>query len=547
MIIYRAAASNILERHLAEAVTTPAAGVFSAIRRIVVPHESMRLYLLRRLPELAGGVLLNTEVIMLRMFFRNLARELLGLGDTITSPRSPTRGIDRTLVWYALRDLVVKSDIDWLSFRDIEAVFEPLLLELQQAGLTSDIALDILAGIQEFGLSTDLRDRLAQVIELYLRWLKRRGSADLMTATEICHDRLADLTSPGCRYLRSTHLYLFGFHKLTSREQDVFEALFRWCPASVYLIGDPHDEAFALTGRWVEERLGAHELRDLSMPVAPPPVAAWFNASGKMDEIREIAQRINLLLDQPHTVPHRIGVVFRKSGSYSAAVQRIFDEYHIPFVTQTRLPATFEPRIRALRLVFDCLEHDFPRTAVTDLVHMGRLQLEEPAATWRYELDLVARRLGVAGGDDWRRLLDDRFFRDGFPLPYAAEEEGGDSGTHVPKEAVLAFGRWMDARRSMNQEWPVESAWDDHADRLVRMTGDLIGFHPDENGSSPHAGDAGLMEELRRMRTILGGQGSVSRRRFLQHLKGVLGGGPGMGGADGIAVLDAEEAVGMSF
>jgi hypothetical protein len=544
--------------HLAEARQNPR--LLGQPLRVIVPSRSLRLHVGRALAARTGaaaGVALQT---------------LHGLACEITERAgSPVPAgdllFDLVVARLARQQAALREGLDHLvegyrhvaaTVRDLlDAGFEPVHREAVE---------ELLAAEGEWTGSRAQRVRARAVVTVAARTeraLQKLGTARGASVLR----RAAELLATRPELLPARGLFIHGFADATGLASDLLEELLRngarlvldWPARPSAESEEPrsgHPEV-AFTARLLR-RFAAFPRRAVGS-VAEHPRVALFHAVGVDGEVREIARRVQALL-QAGVVPEGVAVVGRDLERYRLPLRRHFRRLGVPF-SGVGEPGPRTPSAR-LALAFRELlrQRDaMPTDRFVDLVGgLGPLL--------RTDIRLAFLTLGAGRLRDVARLDPQRFAR-GVKLPVRlgfvpiealgananaagraleedAESRGGTAvARRVSGDRVAAAVAVAAAVCERLRGWPEEAPLVVHRARLGRLLGADLGWRGDAQA-----------EPLRTVLAQLGNQLPASVTLRFAELELILEGlleaatESSLGGAGGgVRVLSATEARGCTF
>lgn len=550
MLIIRSASQVALESRLAAEISAHKKENPFAQDLIIVPRDAARRYLMLKLPKRLGRTALNLKVMTIFEYFYVFIREF-GLPSKVSDPDT-----ERFIVKASLDHAAEAIGLRLGNYREIEGLVYRVLRELLEAGLDESGARFILENMEEvLGRDAASTQEFDQLLLLFIVWMKARQQAGLYTPL----DRIKDLTD---RLRASTWsepeaavLHVYGFLQWSQLYDDFFTELFRRVGTIIYLPGTGNEsENITSATRLINERLQRFYPRIEQLPEATgsTPSLLSFTASGCSDEIKETALRIRKLLDAG-VEPSAIGVVVRRLEPYTDVIDEVFNRFGIPFWTTGRLSAGYEPLVRGIATTLECLATDFARAGVQDLLRMEQTALPERLRSYRYALDLVSKILGIERGMDWERLCDAGIVKDGVRIPFKTvvgneepDEDVQQGSEQVPGDVLKEFGQWILELRKISLEWPSLASWREHVTRLKTL---LTAIHA-LSDEGHDRGDLGARIS-RMLESFISWDEHgflVAREVFISFFRRRLFSlRPKSGGKNGVLVIDAEQASGMTF
>ncbi len=493
-----------LEQALASAlrsVTTPS----SSPRLVLVPSESLRTYLKWVFCVEKGLPLFNVHLLT----FHQLAARLLEEQGRQVAARLRGESFFREWVHQRLR----RRDADFAGLNELVSMpggWAALWATLKDL---KDARVDAGAVLEAFGQSPFSTDsRLQAVIRLYRTWCEDQDRHSLYD-----HDDLAalalDLVSESSWLRQQARIFYYGFYDLTQGQLDLFQAVVRQYPTTLYFpLLDQHP-AFRFAQQFFDQYIrglaaGTIEytvettspFRDLfdpsresgSQKVSVPEVPVAENAgarrdgtrhtgatlarescrlitvSGANDEIDVVAKEILALAHERQIPFHDVGVVGRTLTGYEDVLPRVFSAHGIPFHATLRRPLSQYPFSQILLRLLGLRLPNSDRNATFDVLH-------SPFVHWQtFCPDLATPRPGV-----WERLskqvgiehgLRERerlvpFFETGVPMPHK-RRQGED---RIPGEEVRNLWYVLDRFTQLLEPFPEKAGWDVFTDRALAL------------------------------------------------------------------------------
>lgn len=362
----------------------------------------------------------------------------------------------------------------------------------------------------------------------YARTLARLGVADRAAVLRTAVRHAGGLRDP---------LLVYGFYDMTQVQADLVAECARHVPVTLLVPhgADPDTWRF---GDWFRDTFApavtARTERLAPAPAAPVPAVA--TAVGERDEVWLAAKAARALLDAGCPAGE-IALVARTLEPYHAAVREVFTEHLIPVDGSPGRALLDHPLARAAVGFFRATLDGLPRTTVLDVVGHPLFRAPGERRHWA----LLARALRIGRGADWERL--GRFAGSGYVVAAGRSEDEDRRERRVPGAEVRGL-RAAVAR--LSADWPEEAGWRRHAEahrRALRRAFRLDGLLDEERAVVDALGDVldtlaaleALAERVPR-RAFVEALERECRRRRLEH-----------GGGQGVAVLDAMAARGLSF
>ncbi len=298
---------------------------------------------------------------------------------------------------------------------------------------------------------------------------------------------------PSSAFLKQfERIYYYGFYDLTQVQLDVFHALARAFPTTLFfplVLGHP---AWEFAQKFYERHLqglaDAREIRNLLegveanqngkrryplslfleqglgiqlLPARDLPCTI-ISCSGPQDELAVTAKEILRLVTREGIPFSQIGVVARSLEAYQPGMREIFSQHCIPISTTATEPLRQFPLVKAVLLLLRLAARDYPRSDVVELLAAPSFKLDlfgPGSAPPRPDLwDVLTRRLGITKGfDEWRRL--ERFLEKEIQLTDSAGEEDESRLLRIPATQVEILWRVFCALHRDLSSLPHEDTW----------------------------------------------------------------------------------------
>jgi len=277
--------------------------------------------------------------------------------------------------------------------------------------------------------------------------------------------------------LPDAEIFIHGFADATGLATDLLQTLLERRGGTVYFDHPPDpalageaapDDTSLLFGRRFRERLQALAEPDSTREPPPAPRIERFRALGESAEVREVAERIVLLLDDGARA-ETIAIVARDLGPYRTPLRIHLGRLGIPFFAAAQAGPP-HPSTRRIEVLLELLEQGDGITLESWLdIFTGTF---DGAA-------LTDLRLAMAAGG-WRRLRD--LLLAGRPidatrLRLPVFDRLGDNGrgeTRPRRRRLdpIALERLQEiaaATRTRLRAWPREAPLADHVDAVERL------------------------------------------------------------------------------
>ena len=477
-----------LEQALASdlrSVTTPP----SSPCLVLVPSESLRAHLKWTFCIEKGLPLFNVHLLT----FHQLAVRLLEEQGRQVAARLRGESFFREWVHQRLR----KRDTDFAGLNELASMpggWAALWATLKDL---KDARVDAGAVLEAFGQSPFSADRRLQaVIRLYRTWCDDQGHHSLYDHDDVAVLAL-DLVSESSWLRQQARIFYYGFYDLTQGQLDLFQAIVRQYPATLYFpLLDQHP-AFRFAQQFFDQHVrglatgtiehkveSTSPFRDLFDP-SPESQSKIHNpkstisscrlitVSGANDEIDVVAKEIMALVQERRIPFHDVGVVGRTLTGYEDVLPRVFSAHGIPFQATLCRPLSQYPLSQILLRLLGLRLPDSDRNATFDVLH-------SPFVNWRtFCPDLATPRPGV-----WERLSREvgieqgprererlvRFFETGVPMPHN-RRRGEDT---IPGEEVRNLWHVLDRLTQLLDAFPEEAGWEVFTDQALALMDDVL-------------------------------------------------------------------------
>lgn len=507
---------------------------------IVVPSNSLRLHLVRRLAERHPAGLLGVEVLTLHL----LARRILQENGPPTTP-----GLD----FYPLFARQLASDSEILQetlgpLRHGDRVAVETARDLLDAGLTGAHRDALTEAFEESDLGPREKDIGTAVVGLALETADRLDDAGTPAAARILL-RAADQVLQGTSLLdRVAWLAIHGFAEATGAATDLLEALAHRPGARFYLDLPPDPARPESTPDWTHARRLRERIEPLLEiaergPQEPEPELEFRDALGAEAEARGVAVRMRELLDAGVT-PESIGVVARSLEPYRHTLGIQLRRYGVPF-SGLGVRGGLTPSGRRVIAVLHLLE-DGPEATIDRWFDARGIPFSDETDLRTALLALGAGRLGDLG----RLHLDDVLRGDRYPLPVRTgldENEG---------EPTHARRRWVHRERlesvlgeaarflAHHRRWAAATTAAETLEALQELWVDGLSWDPD--ATKVRSLMLTIRERLAPLRPATPLRGSELHRLLVDE-RDRLAGAPFGGNGGGVQVLEVTEARGRTF
>lgn len=368
----------------------------------------------------------------------------------------------------------------WADLAEMPGAWGALLAtltDLKDANVDPDRALDALS--QSEG---DSADDLQPLMQLYRAFLNEKARMMVMD-----HDDLASLAEPyvvKSGFLqRQRQMLYYGFYDVTQVQLDLFQAVTRHYPTTLFFPMAPGHPAYAFAERFFERHLFGligqdrrHESTALKGGcveeglLRPAQSCRVLSVSGPFDELTVVAKDILSLVEERGYDFHDIGIVARTLTGYETLLPRIFDEHAIPFTSTVARPLSEFPFVKACIQLLDLRVNGFRRDQVMALLASPFLRFSSVAPTTaglRPDLwDAATRRLGITRGmNEWNRLT--KYLEKDLPL---RDQEGEEVlGPRISFEHIKNLWSAVSALVSSLDPVPDTGTWEQYTEHVQRL------------------------------------------------------------------------------
>ncbi|WP_447977301.1 PD-(D/E)XK nuclease family protein [Candidatus Nitrospira bockiana] len=292
---------------------------------------------------------------------------------------------------------------------------------------------------------------------------------------------------------RQQQVLYYGFYDLTQVQLDLFRAVSRIAPTTLFFPLVKGHTAYGFAERFFERHLyglmgpssdrGSHGESDDGAARSPasPRCAGSFrpgvscrivSASGPSDEATFVAKDILSLVEERGYAFHEIGVVARTLTGYVGLLPRIFEQHAIPVASTLARPLSEYPLIKALIQLVGLRTNNYRRDQVIALLGSPFLRLTDPTSAGSAprsaprldRWDVATRRLGITKGlEEWQRLTT--YADTGLPLR-DDEDDDTSTGPRIPAGDIKALWDVVSALAAALGRWPDSATWDVYTDEL---------------------------------------------------------------------------------
>ena len=541
---------------------------------ILVPSDALRRRVKILLTRERGLALLNVPILTFYQLSLRLCAE---------SGRAPLELRGDLFLEEALRQIIRARQPGAEPFAGIEeraggsAALWQTLRDLRDGLVDPALAIEALREGHFSARASQRTLDLLVLLQTFQRFCHDRGIADQSSL-----DRLATEWLPASPFLKQQNeIFYYGFYDLTQIQIDLFHAVTRHYPATLFfplLPTRPSHEAWRFAERFYERYVQGHNSQAPIESMAPAGEALpaafrlfdenserayqaapkdWrctiLNAFGIHDEVSAAAKEILRLFDEDKLAFHEIGVVARSLDAYGPTTQEIFDRHRIPIAGEIDAPLTQSPLVKAVSLLLDLPAKDFLRAEVIDLLSSPFFQTGANSDTpARPELwDLATRELAICKGiAEWRRLR--RYANRDLVLAQISD----DDEPRVVRIGAAELQRLADIVETLTADLanlPPRASWRYYAGAWQALLGKYLAVAPG-NGNAPPSALAPIQSKILEVLDQLAALDAVHDdvsvgdfSRTFQHWLERSAVGARRQNADGVTLLSASAARGLGF
>jgi ATP-dependent helicase/nuclease subunit B len=457
---------------------------------ILVPSDSLRRHLKILLARERALSLLNLPILT----FHQLSLELYEEGYG-----TPAQGLFKDLyLEEVLRQMALTRRPEMSPFAGLEAkiggcaALWQTLRDLKDGMVNPSQALEA-AREGYFGAEDGKRvSELCEVYRSFLSACEERGIGDYSDLDV----RAAQQVSSSNFLAGFERIFYYGFYDLTQVQLEVFQAVARRCPTTLFFPLVPDHPGWEFAQRFYERHLqglaegnaplshapGGHGEKNgpgdaplplfyeaaekRSRPAAKKIDARFLSCSGPRDEIVVAAKEILRLVARAGVQFSEIGVVARSLEPYQSSIREIFSEHCIPIRTSATEPLTQFPLVKAVLLLVHLAARDYSRSRLIDLVASPFFNVADfspQGVAPRPDLwDVLTRRLGITRGfEEWRRL--ERYLERDLQVPQDSETDELTRSVTVPAEQLGILWNIFRALHRDLSALPAEASWSEYA------------------------------------------------------------------------------------
>lgn len=425
-------------------------------------------------------------------------------------------------------------------------------------------------------------DRISRLAIFYQDFLSHCAAARIQDYSDL--DVWAAGQAASSTFLKQFEaIYYYGFYDLTQVQLDVFQAVARHFPTTLYFPLVLNHPAWEFAQSFYERYLhGLAETREIRNLLADPeagqngnrryPLALFLGQSSKIqplpardlsctiiscsspqDELAVTAKEILRLVTRQGIPFSEIAVVARSLDAYQPSMREVFSQHCIPISTSATEPLRQFPLVKAVLLLLRLAARDYPRSDVVDLLASPSFNLDlfsSGSAVPRPDLwDVLTRRLGITKGfDEWRRL--ERFLEKEIRLAEGSGEAEESRTLSIPATQIGILWRVFCALYRDLGLLPGEHSWSGYAGAWKQ----LLEKHLKMHDPLTHQRDQEVQTKVLQTLEALSSLDAVAPRTSLPQFSATFerwldAASIPMTDAniDGVAVLDAMSARGLRF
>lgn len=531
---------------------------------ILLPSDTLRRRVKLLLARERGLSLLNVFVLTFYQLSLTLYEEAHGAPPTVQ---------DDALFEEALRALLRSGEPGTSTFAGLEetvggcgALWQSLR-DLKDGTVEPD---RVLEALEEGHFAAERRAKLESLLLLFRSFCSRLADWGFRDFTDV--DLAAREAVDGSRFLAQfRRIFYYGFYDLTQVQLDLFHAVARTYPVTLFFPLVRHHPAWDFAQRFYERHVhgAARQATALSapdwtaalfhasrapLPSGAAPACRIYSAAGSRDEVLLTAKEILRLASDEGFGFEEVGVVARSLEPYGGWIRNIFREHSIPIACAPPEPALRFPAVKTALLLMNLPAGGYLRSQVVQLVSSPFFNARRfcpPGLVPRPDLwDALTRRLGIARGiEEWARLERHR----GAGLTLRGEDEEGDRGAlRVGAEQVRLLWEIVSALQTDLSALGRQGSWRGLAEAWRGLFEKYLDF---DGSAEIGEGNVGrirslVFEALQALAALEPVQPRVPLADFIRAFERLLAGAslaPEEGDARGVWVLDAMAARGLSF
>ena len=425
-------------------------------------------------------------------------------------------------------------------------------------------------------------ERILRLASFYQDFLSHCARSRIRDYSDV--DAWAAGQVPSSAFLKQfARVFYYGFYDLTQVQLDVFHAVARHFPTTLFfplVLNHPAwDFAQSFYERYLQGFAKDGEIRNLledpeakkngtrrhplplfleqgsgirTLPARDLPCRI-ISCSGPRDELVVTAKEILRLVTRERIAFSEIGVVARSLDAYQPGMREVFSQHCIPIRTSASEPLRQFPLVKAVLLLIRLAARDYPRSQVIDLVASPFFNLDpfsSGSALPRPDLwDVLTRRLGITKGfDEWHRL--ERFLEKEIRLTQSSGEEEESRVLSISATQIGILWRVFCALYSDLCSLPREDSWSGYVGTWKQLLEKHLKLQDPMADQRNEEIQTKVTQTLERLATL----DAVTPKTSLQHFSSTFerwldSASISMTDAnvDGVAVLDAMSARGVPF
>jgi ATP-dependent helicase/nuclease subunit B len=495
-----------LERALADEVLRHKQPNPLAPLLILVPSDSLRRRLKIFLARERALSLLNVPILTFHQLSLELYEERYG---------TPAEGLRKDLyLEEILRQMALTRRPEMSPFAGLEAkiggcaALWQTLRDFKDGMVDPGQALE--AGREGyFGAEDGKRvSELCKVYQSFLSICEERGIRDYSDL-----DACAAEQVPSSSFLAGfERIFYYGFYDLTQVQLEVFQAVARRYPTTLFFPLVPGHPGWEFARRFYERHLqglgeenpwtGHAQEADggglplplfyeaaekLARPTSKKMECRFLSCSGPRDEIVVAAKEILQLAAREGIEFSEIGVVARSLEPYQSWIREIFSEHCILVRTSATEPLMQFPLVKAMLLLVRLPARDYSRSRLIDLVASPFFDVaafSPQGAAARPDLwDVLTRGLGITRGfEEWRRL--ERYLEKDLHVPEDSETDEQPRSVAVPAEQLKILWKIFRALHDDLSALPPRASWSEYAAAWKALLEKYLGLKTPQTLSS---------------------------------------------------------------
>lgn len=434
-----------------------------------------------------------------------------------------------------------------------------------------------LAALREGHFRERASQRLAELLTLFHSFQRFCQTKNLIAQADL--DQRATEQVAQSEFLGAfTEVFYYGFYDLTQVQLDLFHAVARRCPTTLFfplLDARPGHGAWSFAGlfyqRYVQgqseesarsqdsatlpahSRLFDEQPGRCYAPASPNWQGTIASAFGLHDETAWAAKEILRLNEQEQIPFHEIGVVARGLENYGPLVTDIFHRHCIPTAGRFEIPLVENPLAKSVNLLLSLPGKDYLRSQVIDFLASPYVQIQailgRPFKPRPDLWDLATRELAICKGiGEWHRLR--RYSRSNLRLLQASDDDE-PRYLKIPATQLSALGDIVDTLVADLSRVPSHGSWQELAQIWRGLLQKYFGIAENaESAAGERSPAAVILDILGQLAALDAIDNQVSLADFshtFSHWIERSAAGEDRRNGDGVMVLSATAARGLSF